>query len=210
MEQGAAPGSPPLSSPWRYVPWDIIQRHPLATIIVFALALRFALAPLTAHLPNGLTDEGFWKHWMQAIDQHGVLNIFRTTDTDYVGYHWVLWVVSLVYRGLDGSSYSDSDPLLHLLVKLPSIAFDVVLILVVYRATTVLLRQARLGAAEIERGALVAAAVIAFQPGVLYDGAVWAQTDSIITTAMLGSLVLASRNRPFGAGSVWALGLMVT
>lgn len=210
IEGKAARESAPLPRFRPAIRWPKgVQRHPLVTTIVLALALRLALAPLTAHLPNGLTDEGFWKHWMQAIDQDGVLNIFRTTDTDYVGYHWVLWALSLVYRAMGGSSYSNSDQLLHLLVKLPSIAFDVVLIIVVYRATTVLLRQAGLGAAGTERGALVAAVVIAFQPAVLYDGSIWAQTDSMITAAMLGALVLASLNRPFAAGSVWALGLAV-
>ena len=185
------------------------RRHPLATIIVCAVALRLALSPLTANLPNGLTDEGFWKYWMQAIDRHGILNIFRTTDTDYVGYHWVLWALTWVYRALGGSSYSNSDPLLHILVKLPSIAFDVLLILVVHWSTTVLLERAGVDRGRVRTGALAAAAVIAFQPAVLYDGAIWAQTDSAITAAMLSALVLASLNRPFAAAAAWALGLMV-
>ena len=68
----------------------------LIAIVLAALLLRVALLPLYARLPNGYLDEGFWKFWMQTIHEHGVLNIFRATDPDYVGYQWVLWLLSLV------------------------------------------------------------------------------------------------------------------
>jgi hypothetical protein len=57
--------------------------------------------------------------------------------------------------------------------------------------------------------ALIAAAVIAFQPAVLYDSAVWAQTDSAITAAMLGAILLAYAARPALSGAAYALGLAV-
>ena len=39
---------------------------------------------------------------MEHIHSGGVLNIFRTTNTDYVGYHWVLWLLTLVYEVMGG------------------------------------------------------------------------------------------------------------
>ncbi|MHB8377587.1 MAG: hypothetical protein ACYDEB_11620, partial [Dehalococcoidia bacterium] len=57
--------------------------------------------------------------------------------------------------------------------------------------------------------AITAAAVIAFQPAVVYDSAVWAQTDAAVTAAMLGSLVLAARGRPATGWMVWALGFLL-
>ena len=93
----------------------LASKHALLLIIVAAVLLRLAFTPLTAHLPNGLTDEGFWKHWMRFIRSDGVLNIFRTTDTDYVGYHWVLWLMTLVWDAL-GGSYSDQDTPFHIFV----------------------------------------------------------------------------------------------
>jgi Gpi18-like mannosyltransferase len=56
---------------------------------------------------------------------------------------------------------------------------------------------------------LVAAGVIAFQPAVLYDSAVWAQTDSAITATMLGAIVLAHAARPALSGAAFGLGLAV-
>lgn len=187
-----------------------------------ALAVRFALTPLYAHLPNGLLDEGFWKHWMEQIQSGGILNIFRTTDTNYVGYHWVLWGLAGIYSVI-GGPYTQTTPSLHILVKMPSIAFDVILIIVVYHATRAVLREQHrdrspsllLPPSPGRRDdassplPLLAAAVIAFQPAVLYDSAVWAQTDSAITAAMLGAIVLAYAARPVRSGVSYALGLAV-
>src|SRR5690242_17318870 len=113
----------------------------LLAIVAAALAVRFALVPLYARLPNGYLDETLWKHWMRTSHDAGVLNIFRATPTDYVGYHWILWLLSLPYAAL-GGNWSATDPALHALVKLPPIAFDVALILVVYAATAALARTA--------------------------------------------------------------------
>jgi Gpi18-like mannosyltransferase len=188
---------------WFTVP-AIVRAHPLATLILAGLAVRLALTPLYANLPDGLLDEGFWKHWMEIIDREGVLNIFRASDTDYVGYHWVLWALAGVYDVI-GGPYTQTTPSLHILVKMPSIAFDVALILAVYYATAALVGD-RSDAAHLP---LISAAVIAFQPAVLYDSAVWAQTDSAITAAMLGAIVLAHSARPAWAGACYALGLAV-
>jgi Gpi18-like mannosyltransferase len=196
-----------------------LRSHPLALLLGAAVLLRLALTPLYAHLPNGLLDEGFWKLWMYHLHHDGPLNIFRSTDTDYVGYHWVLWVLAEIYAVIGDGTYNDSTPLLHVLVKVPSILFDIVLILAVYHATRIVLRDsdksgdlsyaAATTARDTQRLPLIAAAIIAFQPAVLYDSAVWAQTDSAITAAMLGAIVLAYGARPAFAGVAYGLGLAV-
>jgi hypothetical protein len=179
---------------------------PLGGLIAAAVAVRAALTPLYAYLPNGYLDEGFWKDWMLTIHRHGVLNIFRDSDTDYVGYHWVLWTLASVYA-LMGGPYTRTSPSLHVLVKTPSIIFDVALIVTVYIATAALARQQRRFRGE--RLALVAAAVIAFQPAVVYDSAIWAQTDAAVTVAMLLSLVLVANGAPAMGWGVWTLGFLV-
>ncbi len=146
---------------------------------------------------------------MRAIHSDGVLNIFRTSETDYVGYHWVLWLMTLAWD-TGGGSYAEGDTPLHIFVKLPSIVFDVALILAVFGATNAVLRECGgWASARAHRTALLAAAIVAFQPAVIYDSAIWAQTDSAITAAMLGAIVLAFAGRPFSAGTVWGLGLAI-
>lgn len=187
----------------------LAAHRPLLAVLACALLLRAALTPLYAYLPHGFTDEGFWKFWMQHIHDDGVLNIFRTTETDYVGYHWVLWLLSLVYDVIGGPYGNNSSPSLHILVKWPSIVFDMALIVVVWAATRTLLRREGLAPARADWYALVASVVVALHPAVVYDSAVWAQTDSAVAAAMLASVVLAARGRPGWAGAVWALGFMV-
>src|SRR5438552_6824270 len=114
----------------------------LIAIVLAALLLRVELLPLYARLPNGYLDEGFWKFWMRTIHEHGVLNIFRATDPDYVGYQWVLWLLSLVFAAIGGSYVSD-EPTLHVLVKIPALIFDVALIVAVYYATELLAASSR-------------------------------------------------------------------
>jgi dolichyl-phosphate-mannose-protein mannosyltransferase len=199
----------PAPRPLRLWPWAvpaIIRAHPLAAILLAALAVRIALAPLTAHLPGGHTDEGYWIHWMSVIDREGILNIFRASDTDYVGYHWVLWPLTWVYS-LSGGPYSEDELSLHLLVKVPPILFDLLLILTVFLATRTVLSRDGVSPERAREAALLGSAIIAFQPAVLYDSAVWSQTDSAITAAMLGAIVLAAVNRPFASGAALALGI---
>lgn len=188
------------------------NKRQLLAIFAIALGVRLALTPLYANLPNGTLDEGFWKHWMERIHEHGVLNIFRTSDTDYVGYHWVLWILATIYDWI-GGPYTQTTPSLHILVKVPSIFFDLALIAVVYRVTLVAVdsEDSWRKTSRDMRGlcALAAAAICAFHPAILYDSAVWAQTDAAISAAMLASLVLAFSGRPGWSGFILALGFAV-
>ncbi|HYM14321.1 MAG TPA: hypothetical protein VEZ14_02045 [Dehalococcoidia bacterium] len=177
---------------------------PLAAIVAAALAVRTALVPFHAYLPGGYLDERFWTTWMQAIHEHGILNVFASTTTNYVGYQWVLWVLSAVYERA-GGAYADPGAGLHLLVKGPSVLADVLLIVVTWQATAALVADQP----RARRLALTAAAVVAFQPAVLYDGAVWAQTDASISVAMLAAVVLAARGRPGWAWAAWAGGFLI-
>ena len=181
--------------------------YPLAVLLVAAVIVRIALTPLWAYLPNDFSDEGCWKDWMQAIHQHGLLNVFRTSDTDYVGYHYVLWLLTGVYGIIGGSDYGHEVFRLHLLVKAPPVLFDLALIVAMYAVSRSLFEEMRLPRARAL--ALVAAAVVAFQPAVLYDSAVWSQTDSAVTLAMLLALFFAVRGRTKLAFGVWAAGFLI-
>ena len=180
--------------------------YPLGALLAVALIVRIALTPLWAYLPNDFTDEGFWKDWMLAIHQHGLLNIFRTSTTDYVGYHYVLWLLTLVYDAI-GGAYGHEVFRLHLLVKAPPILFDLGLIVAVYAVSRSLFEELRMRRAETL--ALSAAAIIALQPAVIYDSAVWSQTDSAVTLAMLLALFFVVRGRTKLGFGVWAAGFLL-
>ncbi len=198
---------------------DVHRLNPrlaLAAIVAVALALRLALAPAYARLPDGYLDEWFWTSWMFAIHDHGVLNVFRTTETNYVGYQWVLWLLSLAYEAI-GGAYRAGDLKVHLIVKAPSIIADLALIVVAYHTTATLAGEtggdsgdARSGgASRAQRLGLFAAAVVALHPAIVYDSAVWAQTDAAVALALLASLLLLARGHATAGWVVWALGMSV-
>ncbi len=178
----------------------------LMALLVVAFAIRLPLLPLWAYQDKGFTDEGFWKNWMVAIHRHGLLNIFRTTDTDYVGYHYVLWLLTQI-NGIIGGTWDYDAIRLRLLVKAPPVLFDLGLIVAVYAVSRALFEELRLPRSNAL--ALVAAAVIAVQPAVLYDSAVWSQTDSAVTMAMLLAIFFVARGRTKLAFGMWAVGFLV-
>lgn len=195
-----------------------------AALFGLAIFIRLALSPLYAYLPNNSLDEFAWARWMKAIDQFGVLNVFQHANTDYVGYHWVLKLLSTV-NGWIGGSYVEKpvesgawhplDTRLHLLLKVPPLLFDMALVVAVYAATSALLTgreavpDARSNGASRQGVALAAAAGIAVHPAVVYESAVWAQVDASITAAMIGAVVLVSARRPGWGWALWGLGFLV-
>ena len=197
------PGLRRLSAGWR----------PLSLVLLLSLLVRIPFLPLFAYLPDGSLDETDWKGWMQALHEHGFLNIFRDSNTNYVGYHWVLWPLSLVY-GWFGGTYGHDGGALHILVKAPIIGFDMLLICVVYATTSLIASQAesRDAAGPTERAtklALIAALVIALEPGAIYDSAIWPNTDSLATACMLAAIVLAFQGRIGLAGAAWTFGFLM-
>jgi dolichyl-phosphate-mannose-protein mannosyltransferase len=202
----------PHPDPWRTAAIGGIRT--LALIMLAALLLRVILTPLYAYQPNGGFDEEAWKRWMEAISQHGVLDVFTTSDANYTGYIWVLAALSVIYRWM-GGPYTNTSPGLHVLVKAPPIVFDLILIAVVYVAIFAVARALRdeggdpAAPKRTQRLALAATAVVALHPAVVYDSAVWAQTDAGISAAMLGAIILCVSGRTGWGGTVWALGFLI-
>jgi hypothetical protein len=184
----------------------------LAILAAIALAVRVPLLPLHAYRWTGGTDTGEFKGWMQVIHEHGILNVFREAQTDYIGYHWMLWILTLLWEPF-GESYSDTASGLHILFKMPVLLFEAALAICVYAATSVIIREMRRQGARIPPHAtyvpLAAAAIIALHPASLYDGALWGQTDALTAAAMLGSLLLLFQQRPVEAGFVWGAGFVM-
>ena len=63
------PGLRRIASGWRS----------LSLVLLLSLLVRIPFIPLFAYLPDGSLDESDWKGWMQALHEHGFLNIFGAT-----------------------------------------------------------------------------------------------------------------------------------
>jgi hypothetical protein len=198
---------------------------PPAVILLLglALAVRIPLLPAVAHLPGDYSDMACWRTWAEAIHEHGLRNVFRTTDTNYIGYQYLLWMVSVVY-GLISPGFDTSSRTLDFLLKTPPVLFDVALVWLVFTVSRRLLRAnphvvaaahnrfpflAHLPLPLDDALALAPATLVALHPAVLYDSAVWGQTDSIITFFMLGAVAaIAAGNAGFGL-FLWAVGFAI-
>jgi hypothetical protein len=207
------------------LPRKLATSFPPAVILLLglALAVRIPLLPTTAHLPGGYSDIACWRAWTEAIHEHGLRNVFRTTDTNYIGYQYFLWMVSAVY-GLISPAFDVPSRTLDILLKTPPVLFDVALVWLVFDVSRRLLRAhpravaavcnqfpfwSRLPLPPDDALALVPAALIALHPAILYDSAVWGQTDGIITFFMLGAVAaIAAGNAGFGL-FLWAVGFAI-
>jgi hypothetical protein len=207
------------------LPRKLASHFPPAVILLLglAVAVRIPLLPAIAHLPGNYSDIACWRAWAEAIHEHGLRNIFRTTDTNYIGYQYFLWMVSAVY-GLISPGFDTSSKTLDILLKTPPVLFDVALVWLVFTVSRRLLRANPQVVAAAHNQfpflshlplpldtalALAPATLVALHPAVLYDSAVWGQTDSIITFFMLGAIAaIAMGNAGFGL-FLWAVGFAI-
>jgi Gpi18-like mannosyltransferase len=91
-------------------------------------------------------------------------------------------------------------PLLAAYARLPILAADLGTVAILYR----LARQVR-----SQRWALLAALSYALAPAVLFDGALWGQTDGLFTLAIVAALLCTLRHRGVWAGVFFAAAVML-
>ncbi len=187
------------------------------------IAVRLPFFPYSAHLQPGHADATLFKVWAYQAWSGGFANLFRNSDTNYVGYHYLLWPVGAIYGRLN-PDFELPTMTLHYLIKAPPVIFDVLtaaLVFVVARrlvagspgAVPRRLRRWRplwrLGIRPEIVLAGVAAALFAFNPAVIYDSSVWAQTDSIITFFELAAIFALARGLPLAGWFLLAVGFVI-
>jgi len=195
--------------------------HRFTLLLVALLALGVAVRlPFLSRLGHAY-DQDAYRAWMGVIQDYGLAEVFDRTNTDYVGYHYILWGLSQLYSG-HASEVDVRDKELRVLLKLPGLAGDLLtgaLVAVVAQAVAQG-RIARLGGRWCALGArfgvtpseaigLAAATLFLFNPAVLYASAYWGQQDSLVTFFMLLACWLSWRRLPGWAGVALALGTIV-
>ena len=175
----------------------------IAALLVLAAAVRMPFWLATTHI-NG--DPLLWQVWSRSIHQHGFINIFRSTDTNYVGYHYLLWPISAFYARIS-PDYELGTASLRILLKLPAFACDLALAPLIFFAARGMSTSAAPERRIIIAGLAAAAFVLA--PATVYDSMWWGQIDSVATIFMLASILLLARGNVGLAWSAWMLGFLV-
>jgi predicted membrane-bound dolichyl-phosphate-mannose-protein mannosyltransferase len=181
----------------------------LTTILVLGLVLRVFIAGVYLPLSGFAIDVGDFTAWGQRLASLGPAHFYEAGYfSDYPpGYLYVLWALG----GLGGLL----APLVGQdatggLVKIPGILADIgvawLLFAIARRWADALRAPARVGVSAETIG-LVAATFYLFNPGVVFDSAVWGQIDSVGTLVLLVTIYALGRGwtELAGVGAVVAM-----
>lgn len=171
-------------------------------LLLVALGLRLLLLPLPDPFQADLST--FWLPWMRYGAQHGLAQLYLHGEpvVNYPPLYLLLLVgLGKLYGGLiPDFAYT---PLQSVLVKAPAVLADLVVAVLLYGAARRWLRPR-----ADEPIALLAAALWALNPAILYVSAYWAQVDSLHTLWMLAALLAALARRWGWSGVLMGLALL--
>lgn len=173
----------------------------LGMICIAGLLLRLSLAPL----PGNGGDMQIEKGWAHSAVGLGIVPSYgRQLDgvmlPNYPPLSMEIFAFTgHAYRLLVSPTYRMDLPAYHVFIKLPGIIADILTSILLY----ILLRRTR-GAST----ALIGAFIYTVHPAVLYDSAVWGQTDAVYTLFVVGCLVAITSERILLAGALLAAALL--
>ncbi len=170
----------------------------LAALLVIGLVLRVFIAGIYLPLSGFAIDIGDFTAWGQRLASVGPAGFYAADYfSDYPpGYLYVLWLLGAIGGALTPLAGQDAT---GGLVKIPGILADVgvawLLFVICRRWGGELLARAagaRIGPSAETLG-LAAATIYLFNPGTIFNSAVWGQIDSVGTLAVLGTVYLLAR-----------------
>jgi dolichyl-phosphate-mannose--protein O-mannosyl transferase len=179
----------------------------MLAIIVSGLLVRGIIAGLIVPHSGFGVDIGDFSSWGQRLAQTGPGAFYEQGYfSDYPpGYLYVLWLLGSIGSWLQPVVGIDITPGL---VKIPPILADAGvawLLFVIGRRFLGRFVGDRVG----ERIGVAAAALYLFNPGVIFDSAVWGQVDSVGTLVVLASIYFLARGWTEVAAATAALALLV-
>lgn len=173
----------------------------LLALLAVALIVRLAIAPFHGFFH----DLDIYVSWGLGVRRHlataysaGTLGYMLSNYPPLMMDVLAVWVglYSLLAHlaGLHPAYDVYQSAIFATYMKLPALAADLATGCVVYA----LARRVR-----GEAVALIAASAYLFAPAILFDGALWGQTDSLMTLGLLLALLCAWRRRPGVAGALF-------
>ncbi|MFZ7931631.1 hypothetical protein ACO1D2_29625 [Bacillus thuringiensis] len=164
----------------------------LMVVVVASLLLRIYLA---FHLEGYERDQLFFVDWMNTVGKYGLGDVYA--HGDLVNYPPFFLALLGIY-GVILSFFNISVDAAGVLIRFPSIAFEVVAIIIFAIASK-----------RIENSIVRAALVtfFAFSPAVIVDGTIWGQVDMLHSILMVSSILLLMY-KPTWSGAIYAIALL--
>ncbi|MBM3269387.1 MAG: phospholipid carrier-dependent glycosyltransferase [Candidatus Sericytochromatia bacterium] len=209
----AVPAPPPATGAGgRLARWrEAARRNPrewFANWLTAALILRLVLVAL----PVGFwIDIGSFQAWSNKLAEAGPTKFYESIWSDYPpAYMYVLWVLGLIYQGLNwgiggvftvlGMAAPALGGLHVFLVKLPGVACDILNAWLIFK-----ILEGRVS----QRTAYRAALAYAFNPITLFISAIWGQMDAVLLSAMLAAVYMMLKGRLIPCILLTALAVLI-
>jgi 4-amino-4-deoxy-L-arabinose transferase-like glycosyltransferase len=165
----------------------------LVTVLIIAgVLLRVVVGGLLLPLSGFRIDGGDFTAWATRLADLGPGAFYETGYfSDYPpGYLYVLWLLGSVGQAL--LPLTAGFDVTGALVKIPGVLADAGVAWTLFAFSRRFL-DGRFGSWSGERVGVVAVVVYLFNPGTIFDSAVWGQVDSVGTLALLATLYWLAR-----------------
>lgn len=199
----------------------VIRRH-AAFLALLAVAAIIRAACVEA---KGYEYDLFmFRDWAVIIHDQGLPAVLHAPEQDYIGYHYILGLVAAAYALVAGSGWRDDYTFLHVL-KIPGTIADLGVIVLLYvmaarffrrlpervplRLTALTAKLPGFGREPALDLAVLAAALYALNPGIIYASSYWGQLDAFPTFFMLASLAAVLERRLALAWALLAIGFVL-
>jgi dolichyl-phosphate-mannose-protein mannosyltransferase len=160
-------------------------------LLLFSLIVRILLFPL----PGYKGDLSTFAAWFNAAAEHGIRVFYNVVWSDYPPFNvYLFWIFGSLAKQLSLSGTN----LVYLIKLLPNF-FDTATAFLIFAFV-----RKRLDF----KISLLAAALYAFNPAVIFDAAVWGQYDAIYTFFLVLSLMLVFASKPKLSAVAFTVGLL--
>jgi Gpi18-like mannosyltransferase len=165
----------------------------VSALLILAFMIRFAFFSNPGFEKTDTLD---FKIWFQTAADYGPRVFYSVVWCDYPPFNiYFFWVFGLIAKNL---SLFASNLFLYIM-KLPPNLFDLATAAVIF---------VFVGKRASFKMALLAMALYAFNPAVIFNAAVWGQFDAIYTFLLVLSLYLISESKPKLAMVAFMLGVL--
>src|SRR5665648_156198 len=164
----------------------------LAVLLLVAFIVRVLLYPLQGYE----NDTNTFISWFSTAAQHGVRPFYSVVSwCDYPPFNvYIFWAFGSLANAVSAWGINATS-----IVKLAPTLFDLATSALIYLFVRKQLTF---------KQSLVASALYAFNPAIIFNVAVWGQFDAIYTFFLVLSLMLALKRKPEASAVVLAVGLL--